>query len=176
MLSHYHYSESEQKQLLKSITVLADTRENQNQHIVSWLTKKSIPCQSMKLGSGDYSFMVPANSELGIYRDMYFDNEIWVERKASLDELSNNLSHERQRFEDEMLRAGTCQKYLLIESGSLNDIINGHYKTELSPSSYFASVLTFSQRYGLETIFASPEHSGQVIYGLFYYHLRELLK
>jgi hypothetical protein len=176
MLNHYHYTEKEAKEILKSLVILCDSRENQNHHILDWFDKKSIAHIETKLDFGDYSFMLPAGSVDDSRRNIYFDRQIIIERKASLEELSNNLSHDRQRFEDEMLRAGNCRKILMIESGSLDDIINGNYKTELSPISYFGSLLTFSQRYGLETVFIKPEHAGQFIYGTMYYYLREMIK
>lgn len=38
-------------------------------------------------------------------RDTYFNDEIFIERKANLEELSANLSAERARFEKEMATA-----------------------------------------------------------------------
>jgi ERCC4-type nuclease len=176
MFNHYHYTEKEIKEILKSLIILYDSRENQNHHILDWFDKKSIAHVEHTLNFGDYSFMLPAGSADDSYRNIYFDRQIIIERKSSLNELSGNLAQNRQRFEDEMLRAGNCRKILMIESGSLDDIINGNYKTEFSPVSYFGSLLAFSQRYGLETVFIKPEHAGQFIYGTMYYYLRELIK
>ncbi len=42
----------------------------------------------MGLANADYSFMIPANQELGITRAKYFYDEITIEKKANLEELS----------------------------------------------------------------------------------------
>lgn len=176
MLNHYHYTDKETKEILKSLVILFDSREQKNHHILEWFDKKSIKYAEHTLSFGDYSFILPANSKFGFARDTYFDKQVIIERKNSLEELSQNLAQSRQRFEDEMLRAGNCRKILMVEDGSFDDIINNRYKTELNPASYFGSLLTFSQRYGLETVFISPENAGRFIYSTMYYYLREILK
>lgn len=174
-ISHYHYTEQEIKQILKSITILVDTREQKNDHILTYLKGKSITYKSYKLDFGDYSAMIPANKELGIVRDIYFDKQIIIERKNSLEELSQNLAQHRERFESEWLRAKDCRKILLIERGSYEDIFNNAYGTNFKPASYFGSLLSFQHRYGLNITFMGKEYSAQYIYGTFYYFLREQL-
>jgi ERCC4-type nuclease len=173
-LQHRTYTEAEQKKILSSIVVLVDTREQVNGHITAFLDSKNIKHISKKLNSGDYSFMLSAIPELDV-PETFFDNEIIIERKASLEELSQNLAQNRDRFENEFLRCN-ARKFLLIENGSYSDILEGRYRTEMKSNSYFASLLTFQTRHKLETVFIPPKHSGQWIYGTCYYFLREKLK
>lgn len=175
MVNHYHYTEKESKDLLKSMVIIIDTREQENGHITDYFNKKGIAFKSFKLNSGDYSAMIPANSELGIVRDLYFDKQIILERKNSLEELSGNLAQYRERFINEFLRSGDCRKFLMIEKGNWSDIITGNYKTQFPANSYFGSLLSFQQRYNLNISFVSKEHAGKYIYGCFYYFLRELI-
>lgn len=172
----YKYSEMEIKKLLKSITVIIDTREKENSHITGHFEKKKISYISRALSFGDYSYMIPAASELGIQRDVYFSDEIVIERKASLEELSGNLSHQRERFENEFLRAGKCGITLLIERGCYSDILSHKYNTELKEAAFMASLMAWEQRYNIRTVFVDMAHSGAFIHSRFYYHLRELLK
>ena len=102
ILELYKYTDKEIERLIKSIVILTDTREQKNQHILDWLDKKKIPHKTKALQNGDYSFYIPATSDLNIDRDLYFDKEIMVERKGSLEELSGNFSQQRTRFEEEM--------------------------------------------------------------------------
>lgn len=176
LLKNYNYSEKEKKEILKSIVILHDTNEQQNHHIIKYLDEKKIPHEKYNFDFADYSFRIPANTELGIVRDLYFDKHFCIERKAHLEELSGNLGDGRTQFENEFLRAKDCKLVLLIEKGSLEDIILGKYNTEYKPVSYFASILSFQHRYGLDINFVSKEHSGYYIYSLCYYFLREILK
>ena len=83
-IPNYRYTKSEQQILLNSIKILIDTREKNNKHITDYLDRKEVKYKSKKLEFGDYSFMLPQNKELGIMKDIYFNNEIYIERKENL--------------------------------------------------------------------------------------------
>ena len=173
----YRYTATEQKKLLKSLTVLIDTREQKNEHITSYLDKKKINYKSKKLNFGDYSFMLPANEELGIMRDIYFNDQLAIERKASLTELSNNFTHDRTQFENELIRATDSKLILLVENAAgYSDIIQHNYRTNYNPKSFLATLHSFKHRYDLDVIFLDHSYSGDYIYHSCYYWLREYLK
>lgn len=174
MLKNYYYTDKEKETLIKSMTFLIDTREK-NLHIAEWFDKKGLKWKRKALSQGDYSFMIPQNIELNIPRDMYFDKEIIVERKSSLEELSTNLTKERDRFEKELTLAPQ-NKVLLIENASYEDIINGNYKSQYDKKSYWASLHSFWHKYHLPAVFMpDPEYSGVFIRGYFEYYLKSLL-
>lgn len=172
----YRYTDKEMKEILKSINILIDTREQENKHVIDSFDKNKIPWRNQKLDIGDYSCFVPENEGLGISRPFYFDKVLSIERKNSLEELSGNIAQDRQRFEDELLRSGKTQFVLMIEKGSFEDILNGNYSTGLKAKSFYASLMTFKFRYGIDINFVSRSFSGDFIYSTFYYKLRELLK
>jgi hypothetical protein len=117
--------------------------------------------------------MLPAMPEAGINRDTYFDGEIIIERKRNLDELAANFTTGRERFKDEMIRAGHAQKYLIVEQGGgYAAILNQQYHARLSAKSFFASLLSFQARYGLNVVFTGPDMTADIIWGLLYYHVR----
>jgi ERCC4-type nuclease len=172
----YHYPDTEIKGILKRAVVLTDTREQQNDHILTALDALKVSHAPMTLSFGDYSVMLPAMPEAGISRDIYFDGEIIIERKRNLDELAGNFTTGRERFKDEMIRAGQAQKYLIIEQGGgYSAILNSQYRARLSAKSFFASLLSFQARYGLNVIFTGPDMSAEIIWGLLYYHVRAWL-
>lgn len=176
MLKNYYYTDKEKTALLKSIGVIVDSREQVNDHIIEWFDKKKIPYKTKALKQGDYSFYLPANPELNIDRDMYFDNEIIIERKNSADELAVNFSKHRTRFEEEM-SSFPGKKYLLIENATYGDIVKGNYRSEYSAKSYAATLHAFNHRYKLETTYMPDKSlSGLWIYSTFYYWLREFLR
>ncbi|MBU2701164.1 ERCC4-type nuclease [Sporomusaceae bacterium BoRhaA] len=172
----YHYTETELKSLLSSITIIIDTRENQNQHITDYLDKHKVPHISRKLDYGDYTAMLPVNSDLGIMRDTYFTDTIAIERKNSLDELANNLTADRLRFESELIRSHGCRMLLMIESGGYDDIIKHNYRSKYEPKSYIATLSTYTARYGLNINFIPAAYAGNFILFNLLYHCREYLK
>ena len=172
----YKYTDAELKQLLQSMTILIDTREQENSHITSYLDKQKIPYTSRKLDFGDYSFMLPACPALGIVRDTYFDGDICVERKASLEELSGNLTQDRARFEAELLRANRARFLLMVEDATYADIIGHRYKTQYEPKSFLASLKTYEARFNLRLNFIPLVCAGNFIYHTLYYYLREYLR
>ncbi len=177
MVELYRYTTKEQNEILKSLTVLIDTREKKNEHITNYFDDKGINYKNKKLDFGDYSFMIPANDDLGIARDMYFNDKLGIERKANLDELSNNFTHNRTQFENELIRSSCGKLILMIENqGSYNDILHHNYSTDYNPKSFIGTLHSFKHRYNIDTVFLNIGAAGNFIYYSCYYFLRELLK
>ena len=127
--------------MAKSLIVLVDSREKKNSHILEYFAKQRIAYEETKLDYGDYSFYIP---EEAAGEDIYFHRDIVIERKASLEELSGNLSQDRERFEKEFLKAGNdgCKVYLMIEEpGGYSSVIAHKYRTEMNPA---ADMISFN--------------------------------
>ncbi len=175
LLQRFRYTDKELRGLLKSLVVLIDSREQRNDHLTSYWDSKKIPYEVAKLDFCDYSFKLPADPDFGLGRDFYFCDLVSVERKGSLEELSENLTAGRLRIESEFIRS-KGRVHLLIENGSYEDIINHKYRTEYRPVSFLASLHSFSERYGFSVCFMpNSAVSGQFIYYTFYYFLRNWL-
>lgn len=169
----YRYTDRELESIVESIVCLCDTREQKNQHILDWLDKfehKSgevgIKHRAKKLTSGDYSFYIPRQDSLGIMGDIYFDNQFIIERKKDLDELSGNLTTNRDRFANEFSRTNAYKYHMIIENGSLDDICNHRYASKLPPKSYLASLTSFCTKYNIALYFVSKNHSANVMWNL----------
>jgi ERCC4-type nuclease len=175
MLDKYKYTDKEQKELLASMKLLIDTREQKGDHIINWLDQKKIAYKKQKLNQGDYSFYVPKNPVLNIDRDLHFDNEICIERKNSIDELIGNFASDRTRIESEFLRH-KGKMILLVEDSSYGDIINGNYRSKYSIQSAIGTLHAFSARYNIPFIFIDSKYSGHFIYYTLSYYLREIIK
>lgn len=157
------------------MVIIVDTREQKNEHILSYFDKAGIKHVSRKLEYGDYSFYIPANEELDIPRDLYFDKEIIVERKGSLEEISGNFTTSRDRLEKEFTLAPE-RKVLLIE-GDYGKLVSGNYNTQYSNKAFWASIHVMWHRYDLPTFFMPDNrYSGCFIFGYFRYYLKEYLR
>ena len=159
------------------MVVLVDTREHdgKNDHILDYFNHKGISWKKLKLDYGDYSCMIPADEELGIARDLYFDKQIMVERKASLDELAGNVTQERERIKKEFALAPK-HKVLLIENGSYADMVTGNYRSKYQAKSYFGTFHSLWHEFDIPIIFMpDPRFSGMFIRGYLQYYVRQVM-
>ena len=163
-MKHY-YTEKEYKILLSHLVILHDTREQTGEHILDYFDKQGIAHEKRALKTGDYSFKISACEELGINRDMFFTDTVCIERKNSVSEIAGNFCEKDDRFLKElnrMINIPNC--YILIENDSLQDVINGNYKSKLNSLSLLRSLLTTQKRSGFYLYFVKSESMGQMIY------------
>lgn len=157
--------------ILNDMVVIVDTREQKNQHILDYLIANNVPYIRKKLDSGDYSFELPN------YQHLNLDKTSVVERKNSIDEISQNFTKGRDRFirEFERIPKGV-DVHLVIENFTWTKLLNGTYRSKVSPKSVYASLFTFSNRFGIKTWTPTKADSGMVIYNALYYDLYFSLK
>lgn len=174
MFKYRKFSDDEIKQICKNIVILIDTREKTS-HIKEWLDYKN-RCQykTIKLDYGDYSFMVKAIPELGIIEDLYFDKSIVIEKKSSLDELSQNFTTNRARFEEEL--AMFKGKMVVVIEDTWDNLFTGNYQAKYNRKAYIGTLQAFEHRYNVPFKFMSSKAIPVFIYTYFYYYLRSLLK
>ena len=179
MLNLYYYTPKEASEILHSLVFLVDTREQANEHIVAYLEKKKLKYKTRALPCGDYSVMIPKNTELGIAKDIYLnlDKEggILVERKNSIEELAGNLGRNRDRFENELEKMKGAEKHLVIESGSWNSINAGNYNSLVTSKAMKGSLLAFMSRYDLHVHFTDKQTSPQLIVDILGNKVKEIL-
>lgn len=156
-------------EILKDIVIIVDTREKKNKHILDWLDKNGIPYICEKLDSGDYSFILPNHTTLGL------DKSILVERKNSWDEIIGNFTTNRKRFVNEFERA-TGKMHIVIENATWTKLFNESYRSMVKPNVVLANLMTFQVRYNCPVWLAKKEESPILIYEIIYRELREKLK
>lgn len=176
MISCYKYTDKEIDEIIGSMVILIDSREKNMEHLAQYFDKAKIKYERRALSYGDYSFYIPKNDNLSIPRDLYFDKQICIERKGSLEELSGNLTKERDRLEKELALAPKT-KVLVVENASYADMVTGNYDTKYSNKSYWASIHSFWHKYNIPIIFM-PDNSytGFFIRGYFSYYLKNYLR
>lgn len=167
MLGQYKYSDSELKELLNGMVILIDTREKQNEHITSAFEKHGVMYERRALKHGDYSFYLKANPALGIHKDLYFDKQIVVERKANLEEISQNFTKFRANLEKELACAPPT-KVILIESNNYTDLVHHYYSTEYNPKSFLTSFHSFWHRYNCPMFFLQEKRDASIFIKYFF--------
>lgn len=125
---------------------------------------------------GDYGIEIVANEEFGIKEDILL--KVRVERKNSLDEISQNLTKHKDRFHREMQKCiddgGTM--VIMIEGATYEDIINHNYRSELQPKPFLALLHSITSKYGVQFVFISKRASSLFVYNYLKYYAREYLK
>ena len=163
-----HWTETELTAKLKDLQIIADSREQVNNHLTDYWDKKKVPYFTRKLDIGDYS------AQLG---EMTLEKDVVIERKRNLDEICGNLTADRDRFEREFLRAkalGT-KVFLIIENATWTDIYLQNYRSQLTPKSLMASLMSWQVRFNITVIFCEPENTPRLIHQILYYAAREQL-
>jgi ERCC4-type nuclease len=156
--------------ILADITIIIDSREQKNQHIINYFKDNDIPYIVDKLHIADYSFYLPNYSHLGL------DRKFVVEKKNSLDEISGNFTKDRDRFAREFERITDEKIHLVVETATWKRLLSGSYRSKLAPRSFMASMLTWNIRYKCPIWFVGLDESPTLIYNILYYEVFEYLK
>lgn len=173
---YYKYTEKEINAILKTLTIVMDSREKVNKHILDYFHRQEIPVKIQKLDHGDYSCMIPANEELGIRRDIYLNS--FVERKHGVDEITGNLQKDTQQaFINELIRAQNSRFVIFVEEPDFDEKIAKHlYRSRYDPKALKGRLESLKAKYNFEICPMSKEMIGHNIYHRFYYQMRTYLK
>jgi DNA excision repair protein ERCC-4 len=110
-----------------------------------------------------YEFKTPSEVgtlPVGDYSLVGLENDIAIERKE-LSDLIGCLTIDRERFEKELHKGKALEYFGLVIEGSLSDIANGRYKSEMQPKAAIQSLIAFSIRYRLPIWFCESRAYGQ---------------
>ena len=164
---------------LKSMIICVDTREQESARAVKRYSMFGCPWERRTLNYGDYTYNFRLPNGKYLYPDdVTIDGAAVIERKMSLTELSGNFTRSRKRFIDEFDRAKAAGSsvYLLVEDGSWEKLIAGHYKTKFNPEAFKASLTAWMARYNAKVIFCRQETSGTLIKEILFRELKERLE
>lgn len=156
--------------------LLVDSREKENSHILNYMAVNKISVKEKQpLKFGDYSF---------IKDNIDYRNQIVIERKNSLDELSLNLTsgkkdnpiNRRERFKNEFKRAKEAGSkiVLLIENATQEDILNHNYRSKLHPNAFIGSLNSWYNKGYIDNIFfcESKNDTGLAMLKIFHHFLK----
>lgn len=164
------------KKIFKTCSYITiDTREKDN-HIKDTLDKYGIKYRVKKLDYGDYGIEIDKNEELGINEDIKF--HIAIERKASLDEIANNLTRGQKRFYNEIQRCIDDNGFMIImiEDSTYDDIVNENYTSKLTSKQFLGLLHGVTAKYEVPFVFISKSKAPLYVYDVLKYHAREILK
>lgn len=176
----YNFSDKELKQILKELIIIVDTREKGNKNIINWFEKNKIKYKIQKLDHGDYSAYLEKGSIKGIDRDLYFNNDIVIEKKASIDELAGNFSSkDNPRFKSEFafLNKYNTRVYIFLEDNLFDKHLrNGNYRSLYDNKTLYARIKGHEAEFNTIIRPVSSEYIASEIYNTLYYYVRNVLK
>lgn len=164
------------KVMKESLCILVDTREKKNKHILETFDLLGIKYKKQKVDYGDYSVMLIKNEDLGILEDTILS--VSVERKASLDEIGNNLTNAKTRFEKEMMRCvgDNGLMIIMIEDAVYNDIVDKKYKNKITEKQFLGLLHSIFTKYRVPFIFINKDMSALFIYKILESYTKNYLK
>jgi len=110
-----------------------------------------------------YAFETPSGTgtiPVGDYSIFGLENRIAIERKE-VNDLIGCLTTGRERFEKELRQGKALDYFALVIEGSLSDLAEGNYRSQMNPKSAIQSLLAFSVRYRLPIFFCENRAYGQ---------------
>ncbi|MCR6516305.1 ERCC4-type nuclease [Clostridium sp. LY3-2] len=201
----YKFTDKEVKEILDKMVVLIDSRENANMHITDWLKKKKRPFKSQKLDYGDYSCYLPIGTFEGQKRDIYFTNDIVIERKFCIDEIAMNLKdnktnineinqeiidllgkdylkkvlktdYNRLKYEFANMNRHKVEFFIFMENENFDlDLRNKVYRAEYSPDRLYKRIKGVERDFHTILRPVSKENSASEIYNTLRYQVRNIL-
>lgn len=86
-------------------------------------------------------------------------------------------SAEQQAFREfQRARESGAEVHLLIEGADWEKVEGHAYVSRLHPAALEGNLFSWASRYGLRLWFCPPSFSGKLVYQIFRYHLREMLR
>jgi ERCC4-type nuclease len=158
---------------LEKIKLIADTREQNTKAFRQRIASIGFLSERRKLDFGDYSATTSVNGS-----EITFERLFVIERKMSLDELCVCYGRDRGRFSREFERARECDAkiYLLVENATMENALNGRYKSKLNKNAFIASIFAWLARYDCQLIFCKSESTAKVIREIIHREIKERLE
>ena len=168
-----------QKEVLKSFSVLVDSREQPTKRAMRRYESFGVPYERVTLSYGDYAY----NAVLPNGQPLYDTAETIkpacvIERKMDLDELAQCFTTSRDRFRREFQRAteAGARVYLICENANFENLVNGRYRSRFNANAFVGSVTAYMVRYNMNLLFCKEDTSGRLIKEILYRDLKERLE
>lgn len=162
----------EVEKALSTMRILVDTREQPTPQSRARYEAFGVPWRRQKLDFGDYSAEFEVEG-----KTVSLAGIIAVERKMGFGEIASNFCRERARFAAEFDRAKAAggKIVLIVEGGNWEQAYRGKYRSQMSPASLIASLLTWEARYNSPVFICTQATTGRLIHDVLRYEGREFM-
>lgn len=188
------FTESEINKALSQLTIIVDGREKKADIYKGWFDRNninfidSVKMREMKklgyftLETGDYSCMLPPGALKGFDREIFFDRDIVIEKKANIKELAGNLSEDkgaRIKKEFSHINKYNTKVFIFLCDPLYQKHLNEGKETHIgkwNKDTLKAQIKSFEALYNTKVIPISNEYVAEEIYNTLYYQVRNILK
>lgn len=105
-------------------------------------------------GIGEVIDLTVGTLKSGDYSVAGYETRVAVERK-SLEDAVMSMTWGRERFERELMRLSSFQRAAVVIEGSMQDVLDGAFRSQAAPQSIIGSCAAFFVDYGVPFIFAN---------------------
>lgn len=105
-------------------------------------------------GVGEVIDLTVGTLKSGDYSIAGYEMDVAVERK-SLEDAVMSMTWGRERFERELMRLSSFQRAAVVIEGSMQDVLDGAFRSQAAPQSIIGSCAAFFVDYGIPFIFAN---------------------
>lgn len=123
--------------------IAVDNREQNPYHFDGY----SCTVEAATIGTGDYSVVG-------------FTDKIALERK-SIDDLLGCLTSGRERFERELARSRSLDRFCVLVEAAFEDLAKGIYRSAMKPHAACQSIIAWQIRYGVSFVFAGSRKASE---------------
>jgi len=102
----------------------------------------------------------PTTLNVGDYSIVGFTDKIALERK-SIDDLVGCLTSGRERFERELARSRSLDRFCVLIEAAFEDLAKGIYRSAMKPHAACQSIIAWQIRYGVSFVFAGSRKTSE---------------
>jgi len=205
IILRYKFTNKEIIDILNRMIIVIDSREQANSHVIGWFNSNKVNYKVTKLEYGDYSCYLPAGCFDGQTRDIFFTDELVIERKFCIDELAMNLKdnktnindinaeiieifgekylekvlktdYNRMKFEFANLNRHDIEFYIFMEDKNYDENIRaGNFRSEYNPATLYKRLKALEREFHTMIRPMSKEIIGSEIYNTLRYGVRNIL-
>lgn len=175
----FNFTDAEVKKIMKELVIMIDTREQDCDRTIKYFERHGIKYVMSGLNHGDYSAKLPKGSIPGVDRDVYFTDDIVIEKKGNIDELCGNLKDKASRLKSEFahLNKNNTKYFVFIQDGLyFKHLYNEDYRSKYKTNSLRARIKSMCAEYKTQIVPIPVDYMSQEIYETLYYEVRNILK
>lgn len=174
-----NFDKKELEKIMKELIILIDTREKNFEGAIKYFENNNIKYELAGIRYGDYSAKLPKGIISGIDREIYFTDDIVIEKKGSIDELCENLKDKAPRLSKEFAHLnmyGTRFYVFIDDENFFDNLYTGNYKSKYNSKALRGSLKEILVRYGTQIVPIPEKYFYAEVYSTIHHEVKNILR